>query len=395
MNSKLRSSVLYGALAFALPISAYAQSKVTLYGILDEGVVYQNNTGGATGGKKVSLDSLAGINGSRWGLTGSEDLGAGLRAIFTLESGQNINNGTFGQGGTEFGRQAYVGLSSERFGSLTMGRQYDMVGYFITPNSETGIAGTAAFSHPGDLDNTFASLRLNNSIRYMSPNLRGLTFGAVYGLGGVAGNLTANSGYSVGGQYSNGPLILDAAFTYFKNPTSTVAGSGFFTNNANGASILAQSLNKAYSTASAYQVGILGAGYTIGPVLFLTTFSNTQYANLGSAFSGGTARFNNVEATAQFKYSPSLVFTTTYDYLVGKGVATAEGKEVGAQHYNQISAEADYFLSKRTDVYVAAAWQKASGTSSTGAPAVADFVNQGDSSNNHQIYARVGLRHKF
>src|ERR1700730_9646737 len=120
MKRRLRSAILCGAFASALPIAAYAQSRVTLYGILDEGVVYQNNTGGATGGKKVSLDSLAGINGSRWGLTGSEDLGGGLRAIFTLESGQNINNGTFGQGGTEFGRQAFVGLGTDRFGSLTM-----------------------------------------------------------------------------------------------------------------------------------------------------------------------------------------------------------------------------------------------------------------------------------
>jgi predicted porin len=396
MKRRLRNAILCGAFASALPIAAYAQSRVTLYGILDEGLVYQSNTGGATGGKKVSLESLAGINGSRWGLTGSEDMGGGLRAIFTLESGLNINNGTFGQGGTEFGRQAFVGLATDHFGSLTMGRQYDMIAYFVTPNSMTGLAGTAAFSRPGDLDNTFASARMNSSVRYMSPTFfQGLTFGAEYGVGGVPGNLTANSGYSFGASYLNGPLILDAAFTYFKNPTSATAGSGFFTNNANGASLLAFSLNKAYSTASAYQVGILGAGYTIGPVLFVTQFSNIQYANLGSAFSGGTARFNNVEATVQFKYSPSLIFTAAYDYLVGKGVTMADGKVVGNQHYNQVSAEADYFLSKRTDVYLAGAWQGASGTSSTGAPAVADFVNQGDSSNNHQIYLRVGLRHKF
>ncbi len=389
---RLTTSMFFGACVSSAPLTVHAQSKVTLYGILDEGIVYQSNVGG---GKKVSLDSLSGEQGSRWGLTGAEDLGGGSRAIFTLESGLNINSGALGQGGTQFGRQAFVGLANDRFGSVTMGRQYDMIAYFVTPYSMTGVVGTAAFGRPGDLDNTFNSVRLNNSIRYMSPNYNGLAFGAEYGIGGVPGNFTANSGYSLGASYLNGPLILDAAFTYFKNPTSATPGSGFFTNNANGASTLALSLNKGYASATAYQVGVVGAGYNVGRLLFLTSFSNVQYANLGSAFAGGTARFNNVEVTTQFKYSPALFLTASYDYLVGKGVMMTDGKEVGAQHYNQVSVSADYFLSKRSDVYLAAAWQRASGTSSTGGSAVADFVNQGDSSNNHQIYLRVGLRHKF
>ncbi len=65
-----------------------------------------------------------------------------------------------------------------------MGRQYDMITYFVTPYSMTGVVGTAAFGRPGDLDNTFNSVRLNNSIRYMSPNYNGFAFGAEYGVGG-------------------------------------------------------------------------------------------------------------------------------------------------------------------------------------------------------------------
>ncbi|MDR5752415.1 MULTISPECIES: porin [unclassified Caballeronia] len=383
------------SVASICPSTAHAQSKVTLYGILDEGLVYQSNTGGATGGKRISLDSLSGEQGSRWGLTGAEDLGGDAKAIFTLESGININNGAFGQGGTAFGRQAFVGLSSSRLGSVTLGRQYDMIAYFVTPYVSTGVVGTAGFGHPGDLDNTFNSIRMNNSVRYMSPNFGGLTFGAEYGFGGVAGNFTANSGYSLGTSYLNGPLILNAAFTYFKNPTSATPGSGFFTNNQNGVSTLAGSLNRGYSSASAYQVGVVGLGYNIGPMLILASFSNIQYANLGPTFRNGTARFNNAELTTQYKYSPALLFTATYDYLIGKAVTMADGRVVGGQHYNQISAAADYFLSKRTDVYLVAAWQEASGTSSIGAPAVANFTNQGESSNDHQLYLRLGIRHKF
>src|SRR5260370_25924701 len=85
--------------------AAQAQSSVILYGIIDEGIMFNNNAA-STGGRKVSLDSLNGPNGSRWGLKGSEDLGGGTKAIFTLESGINLNTGALAQGALEFGRQA-------------------------------------------------------------------------------------------------------------------------------------------------------------------------------------------------------------------------------------------------------------------------------------------------
>lgn len=106
------------------------KASVTLYGIIDEGVQFISNNknvvnGRNVGGRQLTLDSTNGINGSIWGLKGSEDLGGGLAAIFQLESGVNLNSGQLGRGGAEFGRQAYVGLASNRFGAITLGRQYD------------------------------------------------------------------------------------------------------------------------------------------------------------------------------------------------------------------------------------------------------------------------------
>jgi predicted porin len=383
--------VLCGALLSSAYSLATAQSKVVLYGVIDEGLMYESNIGG---GKKIALDSFSGINSSRWGMTGSEDLGGGLNAIFTLESGVNINTGAFGQGGTAFGRQAFVGLSSNRFGNLTFGRQYDMLVYFGQRYSIAGI-GSINFGHPGDLDNTSNSLRTNNSVRYSSPDFHGLTFGAEYGVGGVPGDVTANSGYSVGAAYVNGPISFGGAFAYFKNPTSSTPGSGLFTNNANGASILSGSLNRGYTSASAYQVAIVGATYAIGPVTLSTSYSNTQYANLGPSLSNGTARFNNVDFGIKYAFSPALWFGAAYEYLKGNSVTTAAGQAIGNQHYNQVSILADYLLSKRTDVYLSAGYQKASGVSSTGAPAVANMLLLGDSSNNHVVVVRAALRHKF
>lgn len=80
---------------FAVPV--FAQSSVTLYGVVDEGFNYTNNVGG-----KHDYELQSGYaQGSRWGLKGAEDLGGGTKAIFQLENGFNLNNGRLGQGGHE------------------------------------------------------------------------------------------------------------------------------------------------------------------------------------------------------------------------------------------------------------------------------------------------------
>ena len=128
-------------LLFAFSVSslmvgtASAQSSVTLYGIVTGNVAYSNNaqtaatpsSGKPKGGAQVAqFDSgSSGLASSRWGLKGVEDLGGGLKALFQLENGFSVNNGAIGQGGTEFGRQAWVGLNGGRYGTFTLGRQGD------------------------------------------------------------------------------------------------------------------------------------------------------------------------------------------------------------------------------------------------------------------------------
>ena len=124
MKKSLLALVALGAFAGA----AHAQSSVTLYGIIDEGFIFNNN---AKGGHLYGLSSGV-MQGSRFGLRGTEDLGGGLKAIFVLENGFDVNSGRLGQGGLMFGRQAYVGLSSQ-FGTVTLGRQYDSVVDYVGP----------------------------------------------------------------------------------------------------------------------------------------------------------------------------------------------------------------------------------------------------------------------
>lgn len=390
MKTKKMAFIVGSAMGLASS-AAYSQSSVTLYGEIDEGIHYQSNIGG---GKSVYMDSLDGIDGSRWGLTGKEDLGGGLKAIFTLESGININNGQFGQGGTEFGRQAFVGLSSDSFGSLTAGRQYDMVWYFPEFLAGNSAVGDLPGGHPGDIDNVSNSIRFNNSVRYMSPDYHGLSFGAEYSLGGVPGNFTSTSGYSLGAGYTHGGLQTGIAFDYFKHPTAS-PGTGWFTAYASGFNLLAGSLNSAYQVAQAYQDVVAAATYTIGNMAISGSYSNVQYANLGQTFQNGTAVFNNWDIGLSYHVTPALSAGVFYDYMAARSVTTAKGQSVGDQHYNQVAFTVDYLLSKRTDVYFSGGWQRASGTSSLGQVAVADIGGSGDSSNNHQMVFRLALRHKF
>lgn len=194
--------VSIGAVAplLLLASAAHAQSSVTLYGLIDEGFNYTSNAGGHSGYQMVSGDTV----GSRWGLRGTEDLGGGIKAVFRLENGFNVNSGGLSNGGREFGRQAYVGLSSDRFGTITLGRQYDP-----TQDLWSGLTGVGGWagdvaSHPFDNDNADWDTRFNNAVKYVSPTYRGLTGEAMHAFSNAAGGFANNRMYSAAGQYQNG-----------------------------------------------------------------------------------------------------------------------------------------------------------------------------------------------
>ncbi|MGA3249145.1 MAG: porin, partial [Paraburkholderia sp.] len=128
-------TVLITLLTGIFATAAHAQSSVTLYGLIDAGLTYVSNqkeTGSTAGHSKFGMTD-ASINPDRFGLRGSEDLGGGLKAIFTLENGFTLTNGALGQHGLLFGRQAFAGLSSDQFGTVTLGRQYDAMVDYLAP----------------------------------------------------------------------------------------------------------------------------------------------------------------------------------------------------------------------------------------------------------------------
>jgi predicted porin len=119
---KNKMAISLGVLiATLIPGVSSAQSSVTLYGILDSGVEYLTNV--QRTGHSVFQAGSAEIYGNLFGMTGVEDLGGGLKAIFKLEAGFNPNTGTSLQGGRLFGRSAWVGLSNAN-NKIILGRVY-------------------------------------------------------------------------------------------------------------------------------------------------------------------------------------------------------------------------------------------------------------------------------
>jgi predicted porin len=117
----MKKTILAAAALGSFSIAAHAQSSVTLYGLLDAGITYANKVATSTGHDSLVKYGDGVASGSRWGLRGTEDLGGGLKALFVLESGFSTGDGTSGQGGALFGRQAFVGLAKDGIGSVTFG----------------------------------------------------------------------------------------------------------------------------------------------------------------------------------------------------------------------------------------------------------------------------------
>jgi predicted porin len=380
----------------ALASVGQAQSNMTFYGILDEGVNYNSNAGG----KRLYSLTSGGLQASRWGLRGAEDLGSGMKAVFVLENGFDVSTGKLGQGGLMFGRQAYVGVSGG-VGTIALGRQYDSVVDYVGPLESGDQWASSMGAHPGDLDNLNNSYRTNNTIKYTSANLAGLTFGGTYSMGGVAGNFTSNQIWSVGAGYVNGPLVLGVGYLNARTPAAN-NGSMFGNNTSSStASSVTTPVYSGFVSANTYQVVALGAAYTFGAATIGATYSNIRFMDLGAVASlntkgyVGTATFNNAELNVKYQLTPTLLVGAAFDYTKGSDVSESNGATNPGAKYLQTALGVDYFLSKRTDMYVVGIYQSASGTGSTGKPAVAAINTQIASSIDRQTFLRIGMRHKF
>lgn len=215
----MKKSLIAIAVLGAVSSTAFAQSNVTIYGIVDAGLVSER---GGAAGTTTKVTSGVG-SASRLGFKGTEDLGGGLSAVFVLESGVKVDTGESDVAGSIANRQSYVGLKSTTAGALTLGRQYTPYYNTLVQVADPfagGLAGTAKNLFPAGGVNT----RNSNAIVYNTAgNLNGFTAEGSYSLGEQARDASASRqmGLSVG--YSNGPLNVRAAYNSLNNDKNATA----------------------------------------------------------------------------------------------------------------------------------------------------------------------------
>jgi predicted porin len=377
----MKKSLIVVVVAASFASVAHAQSSVTLYGLLDAGFTYTSNV---QGGAKYAVGS-GGINQSMFGLRGAEDLGGGLKAIFTLESGFNINNGRFANNGGIFNRQAFVGLSSP-FGTVTMGRQYDAVQDYLAPLTATGSWGGTYFAHPFNNDNlnTNGGYAVNNSVKFQSADYAGFKFGGTYGFSNQAGAFANNREYSAGASYQFAGLRVGGAYAQQNNPG--VGNSGA----SDGSFYTPLSGNR-----NAFRQREFGAGasYAFGPANVGLAWTQSRIDN--AAVASQSLRLNNYEVNGRYNLTAALglgvAYTFTDGHVYGLGGSVGSDKV----RFHQLGVQADYSLSRRTDVYAQAVYQHATGDGNVAASIYSGDPTQLPSSSKSQTTATVGLRHRF
>jgi predicted porin len=305
------------AVALVCSGMANAQSSVTLYGLLDGGLLYTSKTLNETTGRNAGhqfamIDS--GQAPSQFGLMGSEDLGGGLKAKFKLESGINVANGGFNDSnGNLFGRQAWVAISSP-YGTVTTGLQFSplFLSMYETDARSFSQFGSGLVSY---IDNVLGTSIFNsNGITYESPNIYGVQGSVMLALGGEAGNFQAGRQYSASLKYENGSLLVNAAF-YDGNSGGTV--------------------NTPLPTTLEFVGRTIGASYKFGIVTAKAAFANYKVAGSfnNNVYSAGL----NCYVTPTIELSGGAYYTTDRNHSQNHSVMGSLG--------------AEYFLSKRTALY--------------------------------------------
>ena len=342
--------------------TAHAQSSVTLYGVIDAGIGYLSNAGGQT-----QISALTGtIQNNRLGFKGIEDLGGGTSAVFVLENGFSTQTGAAGQGGALFGRQAFVGLSDKKLGTLTAGLQYDMLGATLSQyETSTYLLGNYA-DHPFGNDRA-NSLRVANAVKYQSTDWNGLQFGAAYAFSNLAGNINGTGrSYSTGVSYTRGPWSVGAAYVEVAGTTLDISS---LTGRPTGTVVIGGSYLRSMG---------VGASYTYSRGLIYAMYTQALYAGVrGQGVENGLFRNGH------------LGFTYFIRPDISAGAAYAL-TQIGDIKLHQISTTLDYAFSKRTDVYTQYMAQHAAGNN-----AHANFINLSGSSGRNQMLVDVGIRHKF
>ena len=326
----MKKSLFAAAALSAIAGAAQAQSSVTVYGILDVGYIGSNarETGSSGAGLGYANGSVTKITKSafaqgaeqtnRLGFRGTEDLGGGASAFFTVELGLTPMNGNL-SGGTDRdaiqgtsqasgsaidNRQSFVGLRKNGVGQGAFGRQYTPIfnaGAATSPGQYNNVVGDVIYSAgsvyassdtitPGTGNNIGFTNRASNALTLASAKVAGFGVNAMYALNNqnATQTLTANTssgggntnwnGWGLGADFTWNKLFVNAAYQSFKTQyTNGIYAQSGTTTNLNGA-------------------GATGGQSTAGAALLF----NPSMLSDKQTFAGATYDFGILKAYAQW-----------------------------------------------------------------------------------------------
>jgi len=337
--------------------STHAQRSVTLYGVVDDALLYTSKSlNPTTGGNAGKVFAMA--NGdtsySYFGFSGIEDLGDGLTAQFKLESGVSVANGALAScNGNLFGCQAWISLDS-KYGEAKVGLQLSPFFYALYESDPRNFSffGSGAVNLVGNFLGT--AIFTPNTVSYTSPDLGGLRTSLLYGFGGVSGNFRAGRQYSASVKYEYGGLMVNAAI---------------FDSNSGGANPTPT------PTDLAAEGRTIGAAFKFGAVTVKASFVNYKVAGSfnNNVYGGGLSWF----------VMPALV--------LDGGVWLTSDRDHTTNHSLLAAMGMNYFLSKRTALYAQVATVNNHGAMNTGVSIpVALYGTKGTT-----VGASIGIRHSF
>jgi predicted porin len=377
LYTRVTSVKLQALLNLALLLMPFAvKAELSLYGSIDLSFYYNavsrsaNALGGAVNASQAGITSGV-LSGSRWGIKGSDTIGDGWSSGFVLESGINAQEGTLGQGGLGFGRQATVSIMNQELGTLDIGRKGTFSYLYMVPIDPFSLSGSQAGA--GSSFGSANGLRLNNLITYETPTIQGFQAGvgysfstglsAIYADGPTLQEQAATNRFSTRGnmrgftaalRYNKGPLSLLLTYDAVYGADQVIdKNDKTVPNNVKAAP-------NAWILAGSYDFKLLKLAGAIGQTrngLFLGQSAGaggyqsplqTSSADANVIFSART-RVNSYLLSATIPVRGTDKLLLSWQGMLPRGVLEEE-----SQLSNQLILSAAYIhqLSKRTDLYL-------------------------------------------
>ena len=328
----MKKSLLALAVLGAFAGVAQAQTSVTIYGSFDAGVRYMDNQN-ANGNSKTTMSSTGTYNSNRLGFKGVEDLGGGLNAHFTLETGFNSGSGAQADAARFFNRSAFVGLGSQ-WGSLDLGRQYTVAFKTVGAYDPFNYKFTAIIPTSGA--SISAGTRNDNDIQYTG-TFGPLTARAEYALGEATGGGSNGTAGAVGATFATGPFSVGGAYTKRKPSVGAIAAA---TSPTTGL-ITTPAVPGQFQENTHYTVG---GAFTFGPGRIAAGYAHeSQDRNIG-----GEAVQKNAWLGGSWDITPALGLTAAWYETHADGFGV-QGNNSGKRQLLIIGTT--YALSKRTNFY--------------------------------------------